>query len=573
MSFLESKLAYDLDKYQAWAEAYPLRYGIFIALSIPLAILTSYFLHRRRNASAFWSIVGFILVELAFRDGDDIKDHAFRVIGMLDELRRGNLNELLINPQTGQGFPIFVYYSFVPYIIPLALDFTGFSAFVATKFALGLYFLFFCSGLHFLVRKNCLRQARLQDLNFEYLLLLFFMCATYVYGIWVKRDALGEVALYAFIPWAVISLLAERPARPLMIIFFLQLSMHPVIFAQSIVCEIALAYGISEMPLLALGRRLLLPFAFALILAIPFWLPPILWLNLIAGNSVLPVPFSTTFLSFSKLFSLYYNFTVGPWLILSVILMSVAFRKQLGGRAWILVAGFLLMLAIQTIYLRPLTLRVPAISIFQFVWRLMMSAAFIGLAALLAGLKGEKMRATLPLTILTVFAFLNMFVISLISTPKSMKTDAFNESSYAANMRIENMWAVALFGPNYSRFPQDCSHAKGKDLEAISFSGLRGGVVPSLPFIAVENAPVGLVKYKAGYTILPPSVCGQNLILGPVPAGKIVTVDDAKLRDLCYVRIFFLLLGIAFLILTAASKLLVIRPNRRAQRIATPGQK
>ena len=548
MSFLEAKLTYGLDEYHARAAAYPVEYGVFIAFSIPLAILTFYFLCRRRNAVAFWTIVAFLLVELAFQNGDDIQHHVPRLIGLADELRRGNLSELLINSQTGQAFPIFIYYSFVPYIIPLALYFVGFSAFAAIKLALGLYFLIFCFGLHLLVQKSSLGPPKTQDQNFEYLILSFFICVNYVYGIWDQRDALGEVAVYAFIPWVVISLLAERPTLRLMAILFLQLSLHPVIFGQSLVCEIALVFGISEMPLFAVGRRMFLPFMFALILASPFWLPQVLWIHLIAGNSVIPEPFSTTFLSLSKLFSPHYKYTVGPWIILSVILMCVAFRNQIGGRAWLLSAFFLLMLAIQTTYLRPLTLRVPGISIFQYVWRLMMPAAFIGFAALIAGLKGEKIRATLLLTIL---AFLNMFLVSFIYTPKYMKIQKYDESSYMAYMRIDNLFGVGLFGPNYSRLPQDCSHAQGKNLEAISFNALRGGAMPNQSFIAVENGPIGMVKYKAGDSILAPSACARNLILGPVPAGKTVTVDCTKLRDLFYVRLLCLVIGIAFLIVTS----------------------
>jgi hypothetical protein len=554
-----------IDVYQVAANADPIKLVLFVALSIPLATLALHFLHRRENEAAFWTVVMFILVELAFRNGDDIQHHVFRVIGLADELQRRNLSELLINDQTGQAFPVFVYYSFVPYIISLALHGMGVPAYAAIKLALALYFLAFCSGLAWLVKTNCRRQSRPQDQNFEFLILLFFICATYVYGIWVKRDALGEVSVYALSPWVVLSLLSEKPLRRLLAIFFFQLALHPAAFGHSLVCEIALACGVSKMPLLEMARRLAGPAAFALMLATPFWLPQILWIHAIMGNAVLPTQYASTFLSLSKLLGLRYEYTVGPWLSVSVILMCLAFRSRLGARPLMLGAVFFLMLAIQTIYLRPIILRVPGLDIFQFIWWLMMPAAFTGLAALLAGLQGRQARAKLPLTLLASLAALNLFVLGLIHTPRYMKTDDYGESSYAAYLRLPNPFGVAAFASDYSRLPRNCVFAK-KDIGAISYNALRRGAVTMVPFIAIANAPIAMVTYRAGDSIPATSACGRYLILGPIQPGKTVTIDDTALQDLFDARILSLLGGIALLIAAAApATFRVSRTKRRSQ--------
>jgi hypothetical protein len=409
----------------------------------------------------------------------------------------------------------------------------------------------FCFGLQRLFTKNAPRNVDSGGGNFAFLILSLFLCSTYVYGIWVLRDALGETAVYALIPWVVMALLSEKSAKPLILFFHLQLATHPLVFVQSLVCEFALAYGISEIPAVALARKMLLPTAIALVSASPFWLPQILWLNLIIGNSVMPQPFSATFLGLPKLFSPIYRYTLGPWLILGAGLMIFLSTARLSGRAWLLTTGFVFMLAIQTTYLRFFTLLVPGLSVLQFVWRLMMPAAFLGLGALLLGFRGKETQARLPLTTLFVLAFGNFLLFSFVYTPKYMKIEAYNQNSYVQSLRFENLSGIGVFGPNYSRLPQDCFMQSGK-IEAISYNDLRDGVMPDQPFISVTNAPVGMVKYEVGGKRVQPSACGRNLLLGPIPSGKTVVADDGTLRHLMYFRVLSLVLGVVLLIVTLA---------------------
>lgn len=549
---------HDLEKYYTRAAAHPVEYGIFIALSACLAILTLALLSRNKTNAVFWCVAGLILVELAFRNGDDLQFHANRVVGLADEFARGNFIGLLINPISGQAFPLFVYYSFLPYIIPVCLFFLGVSAYVSAKLTLAVYFLIFCSGLHLLFNKAAPRRSNPGDTSLAFLILSLFLCCTYVYGIWVLRDALGETAVYALIPWVVMALLSKKRAVLLILFFHLQLATHPLVFLQSLVCEFAMAYGISEMPWLPLARKMLLPMAIALVLASPFWLPQILWLNLIIGNSVMKLPFSATFLDLSRLFSPIYRYTLGPWTILGVGLMIVVLRGRLGSRAWLLTAGFVLMLAVQTTYLRGATLRVPDLNILQFVWRLMMPAAFLGLGALLAGFKANGPQARVALASLFVLAFANFVLVSFVYTPQYMNIEPYNQNSYIQTLRYENLSGVGVFAPDYSHLPQTCSSMRDSRTQAISYKDLKNGAIANKPFVSVGNAPIGMVSYEVDGAVLTPSACGRNLLLGPIPSGKTVTVDDARLRHLMDFRLLSLILGMILLAVTLAGS----DPNR-----------
>jgi hypothetical protein len=386
--------------------------------------------------------------------------------------------------------------------------------------------------------------------------------------------------------------LPEKSGRPLTLFFVVQLATHPLVFALGLVCEFALAYGVSEMPFMALARKILPPMAIALVLASPFWLPQILWLNLIIGNSVMPLPFSATFLGLPKMFSPVYRYTLGPWLPLAVGLLAVFAGKRLSGRAWLLIASFVFMLAVQTTYLRFFTSRVPGLSILQFVWRLMMPTAFVGLAALIAGLEPDRLRLTrfsaategvnqpLPiklervevgahastyralaridlrakaaLTSLFILTFANFVLFSLIYTPKYMGLDAYNQESYVRSLRFENLSGVGVFGPNYTWLPQDCSNLPGHQTEAISYRDLKDGAMPNQKFVSVENAPVGMVNYEMNGTKLAASACGRDLILGPIPPSSTITADEGRLRILMVFRGLSLMISFLLLAVTLA---------------------
>jgi hypothetical protein len=542
---------------------------IFVGMSLPFAILALISLVKNRNSALLWSIVGCILVQLMFLDGYDMAHHGFRVVGLIDELNRKDLSGLLINPQTGQAFPIFVYFSFVPYLMAIGLHLVGISAYVAMKLTLALLLIFFCGGLHLLLKRNCELQKRPGDLNFQLLIVSLFMCSTCVYGLWPLTDELGEIAIYAFIPWIVLSLISGQPIYKLAILFFIQLIVHPVVFGHALLCEIALAYGISNLELWSIIRKMALPALAALIVATAFWLPQILWVHLIAGNAVIPNSFFNTFMGVRLMFSPTYDWTMGPWLILAVALLVIVTRGRMDKQAWVLVAAFGLTLAMQTIYLRGLVMLIPGISIFQFIFRFMIPAAFIALGVLVGFLSPEKRSTRIALSVLLGLAFLNMFVLRIVHIGRTVVPYVYDTPGYANYLVSDNAYGVAMLLPNYKSLPVDCTHAQAKDLQKVSFDNLLNGYRPAAAYVSVANAPIGIVSYRADGVPLTPAACGSDLILGPVPAGKTILADDGMLRKLSYVRLVSMLCALLLFVVGPAMGSRLRRRN--AARSATDG--
>jgi hypothetical protein len=75
---------------------------------------------------------------------------------------------------------------------------------------------------------------------------------------------------------------------------------------------------------------------------------------------------------------------------------------------------------------------------------------------------------------------------------------------------------------------------------------LRAGLKADTSFLVVRHAPVGLVEYSVGGRPIALAACEQDLVLGPLAAGAVVTVSEAGTNLLNYLRAigFFLALGL-----------------------------
>jgi hypothetical protein len=541
---------------------------IFLGISLLLGMLTVTALLKSRNAVVFWSIVGCILVQLAFLDGVDIAHHGYRVLGLIDVMHRQDLSGLLINPATGQAFPVFVYFSFVPYLLAICLHPAGIPAYVAIKLTLAVLLLFFCAGLHLLVKKNCELRGRPGDLNFQFLIVSIFLCSSCIYGLWTLTDELGEIAIYSFVPWIVLALITGQPIHKLAILFFIQLIVHPVIFGQALICEIALAYGISNLELWTIIRRFLIPSVAALIVATVFWLPQILWVHLIIGNVAIPFQFFDTFMTARQMFGFRLDWGMGPWLVLAVALMAIVARGRMNKRTWILGAALVLILAMQTVYLRGIVILIPGLSIFQFIFRFMIPATFIALGVLLGFFSPAGQSTRIGFAGLLILAFLNMFVVRIVYMPKYVVPNVYDAQGYSNYLVDDNALGVAMLRPNYAKLPVDCTHAPS-DLRKVSFNDLLSGYRSTAAYVSVTNAPIGIVSYKADGKPLTQAACGSDLILGPAPVGQLVLADDSMLRELSYIRALSIL--IALLLFVAAPAAFNHRSRKNAARLASDG--
>src|SRR5262245_20550804 len=406
-----------LDRLPLIAAIHLVQYSIYLVLTTLFVILSILFVYWRQSDRAFWCVIGIIITDFAFSVGDDTDHHVYRIFAISEQLRHGNISLLLTNPTTGEAFPIFVYYSFLPYLLPTALNLLGVPALFAFKVAMGLQLIVFGIGLQALIRKTLLPGDDKRQIDTAFLIAILFISANYVYGLWHTRAALAEIWVYSFIPWVVVSILSLRSARSLTVLFFIQICAHPLVFLHSLVCELVVAFGLSNVSPVVIARRCIAPLAIALVLASPFWLPQVLWMRFILGNAALS-PFADTFLSIDEFFDPRFMRNIGLWIPFAVALMIVASRARLPQRVWVLISAFVVLVAIQTVYLRSIAINIPLLEQSQFVWRLMLPAAFVAFGALVAGwrvLDIPARRTLAPLALLSAIGMLHPVEIALLS--------------------------------------------------------------------------------------------------------------------------------------------------------------
>jgi hypothetical protein len=527
------------DRFQAVAVVHPVLSALLVILTIGPAILSVLSLRRGRPKAALWWAIVVVVVGVALSRGDDSYTHVYRIVALSEQLRQGAPSLLLTNVLSGIALPTFLYYSALPYVLPVALNLLGLPALFAFDIASALMFVVMGFGLQSLIEKLDPPSGGGSKGTAGFLAALMFVAANYVYALWTMRASLGEFWVYALIPWAVNCALSARPARGLILVFFLQACSHPIVMAHSLLCEVPVVIGLARIGPVEATRRLLPPLVAAVVIAVPFWLPQALTQGLILGPAALPADFKDSFLPVLEFFDPKSNRNTGPWIPFAILAMIVVARGALTRATWFLVASFAVLVALQSVYLERITIHIPTLELSLFVWRLMMPAAFLGFAALVSGW-GEIMpdrRLTL-----VVFAGMSVICMAILITlsgadylPKVAAAEPDHEERVAFDRDKENsIWGIREYLPNTSRLPQTCPAAG--DMAIATFGDLKAGVRADKPYIAIVSGPVGIVDYSVDGRALQPAACARNTVLGPVEPGATVRVSEAKLEWLLVVR-------------------------------------
>src|SRR5262249_20599966 len=162
-----------------------------------------------------------------------------------DQLRAGAPSLMLLDPVDGTVLPVFVYYSLVPYLLPVLLDLAGLPAMVAYKLIGILQFIVMGLGVAAVVEATATTDSRGKERS-DYLAALLFVTAAYVWSLWGTRASLAEFWVSALIPWIVRWLVVPNGQRMLVLLFSLQVATHPVVLLHGLVAELLVAYALAR---------------------------------------------------------------------------------------------------------------------------------------------------------------------------------------------------------------------------------------------------------------------------------------------------------------------------------------
>lgn len=543
------KLSAWLEGYRAVASAYPFATASYLSAMVALLAIAIVCSLRGRAATAYWSLVGTVLVYLVISFGEDIGHHVYRTLAVADQLRHGRPSLFLTTGPEALTLPTFVFYSFVPYLPTALLNLLGLSAHAALKVVMAAQILILAFGLRALIEEH---KAEPQLRSAAWFGALLFFGANYVYGLWLTRAAYAEIWVYCLIPWVVLAIL-RRDGTMALLLFFVQVAIHPVMFAYASACSLVLAYGLSAERPLALLRRCLLPLLVAVAAGAPFWLPQLLWKDFIRGTVGIPVPFVDTFLSLADLMDRRYGRNIGLCLPLAILAMIALAGRRMPARAGWLTLAFIACLGVQTIYLRPIVADLPFVAYTQFIWRLMLPAALFGFAALLVG---WPPRAIWILAALSLLSVLNMATVFIGTAPANLTLvlQPTSDASWHRDYTEKNAGYGKLeYDPNYTSLPVRPEPPDGP-IQRATFEELRAGVIARDPYIAVAKAPVGLVHYTMNGAALQLQAYDNGLLLGPLPPGARVGVSESWPTGLLWLRLCLLALVAALAAVVVARR-------------------
>src|SRR5262245_49087800 len=117
-AFLD-KLQSILARYTVMVADHPVLLGVFAAVLLVCTLAVVVSILRGRSRTAYWWAVGLIVADFCLSWGDDTFTHVFRIATLADQVRAGLLSQLLVDPASGEALPVFVYYSLVPYLLPV----------------------------------------------------------------------------------------------------------------------------------------------------------------------------------------------------------------------------------------------------------------------------------------------------------------------------------------------------------------------------------------------------------------------------------------------------------------------
>ena len=543
-----------LQKLTAWSASYrlvlaghPIATSLYLATTALLALATLIAFYRGRFNLAFWCTVAIIVVNIFCSPSEDLPLHYYRTIVIAEQLRHGSLSLLVTDGSAGDSLQLFTFYSFAPYLPSVALNLVGFPALVALNISLAAAFLVLALGLSRLADGIPRGPGAVLPVRQRYLAAILFITANYVVGLWTQRGALAELWIYALIPWVVTSMRSPERQWRLTALLFLQLCIHPVVFGQAFVAELAVAIGLSCGRTAPLQRRCAIASAIAILFSAPFWLPPFLLKDSILGFGALPVNFRDSFLHLGELLSRRHMLSLGLCLPLAIAVVAIGFRQPTGWRFWTLVATFASVMLVQTIYLRPVIERLPFLHYSTYIWRLMLPAALIGFGALLLSGPAKVAAMNSVLAGIALLSIANTLIVFYGTAPAgityyvSAPDDASELRDYA---RANEVFGRREFMPNYSRLLERCEN----NAETAPYSNVLRGLVASRPFLRIRNGPVGPVTYSVDGLRIQPAKCGDDLVLGPLPSGATVKASEDALDGLLAARIACLALGLIALV-------------------------
>jgi hypothetical protein len=395
------------------------------------------------------------------------------------------------------------------------------------RLTMGLALVVLALGLTRLIRLN--RHG--EDTYAAFLGAILFLCANYVHNLWIVRQAYAEIGVYCLIPWVTLALLQRREIVPLTALLFLQITGHPLVFAQAFGCALLIALSLTKETPVKILTRYAAATILALVLATPFWLPQVLWQSLIVGPTVL-ARFADGFLSFGDVVSGFHVYGMGYALPIALVLTVAWSRGRLSARAWMLLVAVLALVAIQTRPLIPIAERLPMLSTSLFVTRLMLPAALLAFALLLVAWKPQSTRNAV-LAGLTLLSLATMGLALAVRSPPSLRAiGTFSEAEWIGGYRLDHGWGRLEFLPDYAGLSQRCAGA-----QKVSFPDLQHGVRAISAYIAIPAAPLGGVDYSVDGKPAPLATCDDALVIGPVTPGADVRVSDATLVLVLYARL------------------------------------
>lgn len=125
---LSDKLQAILGRFAGIAGEQPVLLAVFATLLLAGTLATVVAVLRGRAREAYWLGVALIVADFALSWGDDTYTHVFRTAAVADQLRSGAPSLMLLDPASGEALPTFVYYSLLPYLLPVLLDLAGLPA-------------------------------------------------------------------------------------------------------------------------------------------------------------------------------------------------------------------------------------------------------------------------------------------------------------------------------------------------------------------------------------------------------------------------------------------------------------
>jgi len=491
-------------------------------------------------------------------NGDDLPHHVYRIILLNTQINAGNFSPMLTNPLTGETLPTFFYYSHIPYVLPVILTHLGLGALTSYKLTLSIYWVVLVTGMWKLATAAQDVPGRSTGAFYA----CIFLASNYVFCLWVTGSALSMCLAYSLVPWIIIALAEnKRDSLKILSLLTLQIAAHPILVLNCMAINLTGAWAISNTTVLETLRRNLLYVGAAIIFSAPFWAFQFWWRGAILGLDGLPVTPSKNFSPLLWLFHPFNYASIGLWMFVAVFLLSLNLPKDIhiksppyvnfSSRPALLLLAFLVSIALQTTYLRGITILIPLMDLQQFPWRLMFVSAVLALLFLCScGLRSPSF----SLKGIAALATINMFAIcvyrSCPSLPQAFFPSPDQEPAYMANYARTSVWGQAEYFPNYAGIRQHCPDDGGRQDLNVSYESLREGVtLPSSGgdlHVNVEHAPIGFVTYKFSSLSVPPvSRCGESLVFGPFHVGGVLRADETTLTRLMIARLFVMVLIVA----------------------------